>query len=171
FFDNAEFEERDLTPEEWVRNGSHAVMPFYHGGEWRWANCTVLGYDAASGRFSVRRRSDGSVKEVRRFHLLFDAESRVQWERRRAAAGAAREEAKRRLRLDHYISRQPMEAVRPVQAATLRGMHERVADGLPLDVSFPGLAAPLAPLLRELTREVIRGHARCMKKAILFHKV
>jgi hypothetical protein len=57
------------------------------------------------------------------------------------------------------------------QGSTLRGIHERVADGLPLDVPFPDQGSHLGSVLRGLTKEVIQQHARCMKRAILYHKL
>lgn len=70
-------------------------------------------------------------------NILFSSEDRDTWEKRRAAAQTAREEAKQRLRYDFYIRKQPADDFRPVQQSTLNGIHEKIAEGLPTDIDFP----------------------------------
>jgi hypothetical protein len=116
-FDSAEAEARDRTPLQWLLSGSGAMVPFYSEGEWRWARCSVVNYLTDAQRFVVRLHADGREKHVKRFNLLFDAESRAEWEERRSAAESAREAAKARLRFDHYVAQQPMEELRAVQVS------------------------------------------------------
>lgn len=147
------------------------MAPFYVGDEWQWRRCSVLSYDSTTSKYRVKFTPTGLEKEVKRFNLLFDAENRDAWQSCREAAKASREDAKNRLRFDYFVSQQPMEEVRAVQGSTIRGIHEKVADGLPLDVAFPQQGTQLGNLLRGLTKEVIQQHTRSMKKSILFYKL
>lgn len=155
----------------WLAPGNHAMAPFYVGEEWQWRRCSVLSFDPNSNKYRVKFVPNGLEKEVKRFNLLFDAESRESWQSCRDAAKESREAAKKRLRFDYFVSQQPMEEVRAVQGSTIRGIHEKVADGLPLDVAFPQQGTNLGNLLRDLTKQVIQQHTRSMKKSILFYKL
>lgn len=147
------------------------MAPFYVGDEWQWRRCSVLSFDQRSNKYRVKFVLNGLEKEVKRFNLLFDAESRETWQSCRDAAKTSRAAAKQRLRFDYFVSQQPMEEVRAVQGSTIRRIHEKVADGLPLDVTFPQQGTKLGNLLRDLTKEVIQQHTRSMKKSILFYKL
>lgn len=147
------------------------MAPFYVGDEWQWRRCSVLSFDSSTNKYRVKFLPNGLEKEVKRFNLLFDAENRDSWESCRDAAKSSREDAKKRLRFDYFVSQQPMEEVRAVQGSTIRGIHEKVADGLPLDVAFPQQGTKLGNLLRDLTKQVIQQHTRSMKKSILFYKL
>lgn len=147
------------------------MAPYYVGEEWQWKRCSILSFDPGTSKYRVKFVPDGLEKEVKRFNLLFDAESRDAWQSCRDAAKEAREEAKTRLRFDYFVSQQSMEEVRAVQGSTIRGIHEKVADGLPLDVPFPQQGTSLGNLLRALTKEVIQQHTRSMKKSIMFYKL
>lgn len=147
------------------------MAPFYTGEEWQWRRCSVLSFDSDTKKYHIKFVPDGPEKDVKRFNLLFDAESRDRWQCCRDAAVVSREAAKIRLRFDYFVSQQPMEEVRALQGTTIKGIHEKVADSLPLDVAFPRHGTKLGILLRELTKEVIQQHTRSMKKSILFHKL
>lgn len=155
----------------WVNSGCEAMAPFYIGEEWQWRRCSVLSFDRQINKYRVKFELNGLEKEVKRFNLLFDAESRETWQSCRDAAKASRAAAKQRLRFDYFVSQQSMEEVRAVQGSTIRSIHEKVADGLPLDVTFPQQGTKLGDLLRGLTKEVIQQHTRSMKKSILFYKL
>ena len=101
------------------------------------------------------------AKQLRRLNLLFAEEDAALWKQRRDAAYAKMATAKQQLRFDFFIAQQPIDEVRPVQQTTLRGVHEKVADGLPEAVPFPEKATPAGKLLRALTSDVIqvRSHA------------
>lgn len=131
----------------------------------------MLSFDSTTNKYRVKFLPNGLEKEVKRFNLLFDAENRDAWQSCRDAAKSSREDAKKRLRFDYFVSQQPMEEVRAVQGSTIRGIHEKVADGLPLDVAFPQQGTKLGNLLRDLTKQVIQQHTRSMKKSILFYKL
>lgn len=147
------------------------MAPCYLGNEWQWKHCTVLSFDSGINKYHIRFSHNGQEKSVKRFNLLFDAESKKLWLFRRARAKEEREAAKRRLRFDYFLSKQPMQEVRAVQGSTIRGIHEKVADGLPLDVTFPQQGTPLGHIVRDLTKQVIQQHTRSMKKSILFYKL
>ena len=170
-FDCAEDTDQRGTQTSWLASGTRATAPFYEGEEWQWRRCSVLSFDPLSNKYGIKFLQSGLEKEVKRFNLLFDGESRDAWQRRRRAAEESREAAKKRLRFDYFVSQQPMEEVRAVQGSTIRGIHEQVADGLPLDVAFPQQGTELGSLLRDLTKQVIQQHTRSMKKSILFYKI
>ncbi|CAM9175434.1 unnamed protein product [Chrysoparadoxa australica] len=169
-FDCMENRATEKTPAEWIAEGCGGSAPFYEGGEWKWARCLVKSFDDKSQSYVVEFVGrNAPQKNVKRLNLLFASESKELWEERRREAEKARNAAKQRLRLDYFTSQLPITSVRPVQSSTLRGIHEKVADGLPLDVPFPEQATPLGELLRDLTKEVIQSHARAMKQAMLHH--
>lgn len=150
---------------------SNAMAPFYAEEEWQWRRCCVLSFCSSNNKYRVKFLVNGLEKDVKRSNLLFDDESRDTWQTCRDAASAAREDAKRRLRFDYFVSQQPMAEVRAVQGSTIRRIHARVADGLPLDVAFPQPRTKLGNLLRKLTKEIIQQHTRSMRKSTLFHKL
>lgn len=131
----------------------------------------MLHYHQNTGTYRIKFLPDGPEKYVRRFNLIFDGENHEFWKGQRNAATQARQAAKQRLRFDYFVSQQPMGEVRAIQGSTIRSIHEKVADGLPLDVSFPQTISKAGGLLRESTREVIQQHTRSIKKAIVFHKL
>lgn len=147
------------------------MAPYFLGNEWQWKHCSVLSFDTTTNKYYIRFSHNGQEKSVKRFNLLFDAESRELWQLRRARAREEREAAKRRLRFDYFLSQQPMEEVRAVQGSTIGGIHEKVADGLPLDVTFPQQGTPLGHIVRDLTKQAIQQHTRSMKKSILLYKL
>ena len=155
----------------WLATGSEAMAPYLLDDKWQWIHCSVLSFDTSTNKYRVRFSHNGLEKSVKRFNLLFDAESRETWQTCRANAKEAREAAKRRLRFDYFVSQQPMEEVRAVQGSTIRRIHEKVVDGLPLDVKFPSQGTPMGDLVRDLTKQVIQQHTRSTKKSILFYKL
>lgn len=62
------------------------------------------------------------------------------WRRRREAASQLRESVKEQLRLSHFVSVQPSECIMPISRKTLRGIYEKIADGLPRTTQFPAQA-------------------------------
>ncbi|CAM9362495.1 unnamed protein product [Pylaiella littoralis] len=170
-FDGVEDTDEHGVRKSWIESGSDAMAPFYVGDEWQWRRCSVLSFDSTTNKYRVKFLHNGLEKEVKRFNLLFDAENRDAWQSCRDAAKSSREDAKKRLRFDYFVSQQRMEEVRAVQGSTIRGIHEKVADGLPLDVEFPQQGTKLGNLLRDLTKQVIQHHTRSMKKSILFYKL
>lgn len=170
-FDGVDDADAPGVPTSWLDSGSGAMAPFYVDNEWQWKRCSVLSFESSTNRYRVKFVPNGLEKEVKRFNLLFDAENRDAWQSCRDAAKTSREDAKKRLRFDYFVSQQPMEEVRAVQGSTIRGIHEKVADGLPLDVAFPQQGTELGNLLRDLTKQVIQQHTRSMKKSILFYKL
>ena len=143
-------------------------MPYFIKGGWKWRRCVVHSYDAETKLFTVKLGL--KQKQVRRLNILFDDENKGAWEARRRAAHEAREEAKQRLRFDYYIRKQEMDEFRPIQKSTLRGIHEKIADGLPNGVDFPEQGTAGGTLLRTLTKDVVQGYTRTMKQAISAHK-
>lgn len=67
------------------------------------------------------------------------------WRRRREAASQLRESVKEQLRLSHFVSVQPSECIMPISRKTLRGIYEKIADGLPRTTQFPAQARHLPP--------------------------
>eukprot|EP01032_Pedospumella_encystans_P028549 gene28549-32244_t len=103
-FDNIELQALDKTPEEWVASGSMAQTPYYHAGEWIWRPVVVDGYDEATKQYVVHFHPMGITKKVMRLKLMFDMEDQEKFMERRNRAENAREEAKRIMRLDYFIS-------------------------------------------------------------------
>ena len=100
------------------------------------------------------------IKLVSRLNLRFQAEDEKAWFRRRDCAHAAREAVKQQLRLDYFVAEQPATAVRAIQQSTLRGIHGKINDGLPVGpgrMTFPEPGTPGGALLRALTADVILG--------------
>lgn len=170
-FDNVEDIDGLGVESAWFSTGSEAMAPFYVHDEWQWRRCSLLFFDTDTNKYRVKFLPNGPEKDIKRFNLLFDSESREEWQSRRDAAKQSRQAAKQRLRFDYFVSQQNMEEVRAVQGSTIRGIHEKVANGLPLDVSFPQQGTNLGILLCDLTKEAIQHHTRCMKKSILFYKL
>jgi len=171
-FDSLEYQnERDKTPQEWLASKSEASVPYFLEGKWRWRRCRVLAYDAQTAKFTVQFLPQGRVKDVKRLNLQFDREDKVLWEKRRQFAYEEREKTKSYLRFDHFVANQPNESVRAVQKAWLRGIHERVADGLPPNAPFPDQHTRAGVMLRKLTADAIQDYTRVMKKAVLHYQL
>lgn len=156
---------------KWLTPGSEALAPFYANEEWEWRPCTVLNFNPDTKMYRIIFGPDGPEKDVKRSNLLSVAECRETWQCRRTAAHESRCAAKQRLRFDFAVSQQPMDEVRAIQGSTIGQIHQKVADGLPMDMAFPEGMSKSGYLLRELTKEVIQQHTRSMKKSIFFHKV
>ena len=90
---------------------------------------------------------------------------------RKRIAEEARDEAKRVLRLDHYVLQQPREQIQPIRQVNIRRIHERVVDGLPQSLPYPAQDTPLGNLLRTLTGDVILFYARTMNRLDQEHNV
>jgi len=76
-FDNVEFADKDLSPQQWLATGSGGKSPYFHNGTWVWRTVEVLGYDAATHEYVVKFVPDGIEKKVRRLNLQFDKEDAV----------------------------------------------------------------------------------------------
>jgi len=166
-FDSVEFETR--TPQEWIETGSKASSPFWTNGVWQWVSCTVLSYDSATQLYKVKYDKYGKTKDVSRIHLRFGLEEQPTFDARIKYARSGRENAKSRLRFDHYVLQQPNKDVKPMQPATLQGIHDKVILGLPPAMQTIREGTSQGNLLRALTTDVIQNYTHCMKKAVLFH--
>jgi dynein heavy chain len=170
-FDNIELQALDKSPEEWLASNSMAQTPYYHAGEWIWRPVIVRGYDQATKRYEVQFHPMGIIKHVNRLKLMFDQEDHVKFMERRNLAEQAREEAKRIMRLDFFISKQPKESVRIIRKESIKKIHNRVVDGLASSVPFPEKDTPLGKVLKNLTGEIIHFYTHTMKKTVLFAKL
>ena len=170
-FDNIELEALDKSPEEWLQCGSFAQTPYYHSGEWIWRPVIVDGYDADTKQFLIHFTPNGLSKRVRRLNLQFDQEDIPKFRMRCEMAESARNEAKRIMRLDFFISKQPRELIRIIRKESISKIHERVVDGLPASLPFPEQDTPLGKVLRSLTGEIIHFYTHTMKKAVLYAKL
>ena len=168
-FDSLEYERRTARPRTGSRRAAARRCP--SSARAPGSGARARSWNAATERFSVAVEGTGVEKEVRRLNIRFDDEDGARWERRRATAMERRELVKQHIRLQHYVSKQPNEEVRPIQQSTLRGVHEKVADGLPADVPFPEAGTSGGVLLRTLTSDVIHAFTRTIKRAIVFHKL
>jgi len=170
-FDNIELESLDKSAEEWFASGSGAKTPFYHLNTWIWRPVHVLGVDPSQNEFLVQYKPDGIKKTVHRLNLLFDSENEDLFMERRRIAEEARTEAKKIMRLDHFITQFPKEAIRVIRQQRIRSIHERVILGLPSSVPFPDEGTPLGQLLRNLTGDIIHWYTRTMKKTVLLARM
>ena len=170
-FDNVEFAEKDLSPKQWIKSGSAGKSPYFHNGTWIWHAVEVLGYDEETSEYTVKFVPDGMEKKVRRLNLHFDQEDPVIFKERKRIAEEARDEAKRIMRLDHFINQQPKNLVQPIRQVNIRRMHDRIIGGLPSSVPAPTPDSPLGHLLRNLTGELILFYARTMRRTVLFAKM
>ncbi|RYG70357.1 hypothetical protein EON64_00405, partial [archaeon] len=170
-FDNVELEAADRSPQEWVRTGSNAQAPYYHCGEWIWRPVQVKQYDEASKEFVVTFLPNGITKQVQRLNLQFDQEDATKFKRRRALAEAAREEAKKIMRLDFFVEQQANHEIRIIRKESIKQIHERIIDGLSASVPFPDPATRIGKVLRQLTADIIHFYSRTMKRTVLNAKL
>lgn len=170
-FDSLEYEESDKSPTEWLATSSKGSSPFFHMNKWIWRPVQVLSHDPVSKEFQVKFLPDGISKSVHRLNLRFDAEDAKRFEDRRDIADKARKEAKQIMRLDHFINQQSKDDIRPIGSDSLRRIHERIMDGLPVEIPFPEPGTRLGNLLRTLTAELIYFYSRTMKKIVLYSKL
>ena len=170
-FDNVEFADKDLSPQQWIRSGSGGKSPYFHNGVWMWHTVEVLGYDADTNEYMIKFVPDGIEKKVRRLNLQFDQEDPVIFKERKRIAEEAREEAKRIIRLDHFIAQQPKELVQPIRQANVRRIHDKVVHGLAPSVPLPEAGTALGQLLHMLVGDMILFYARTMRRAVLFAKM
>ena len=95
----------------------------------------VIGHNAATNQYTVHFLPDGITKSVHRLNLQFDIEDESKFNERRRVATLARNEAKEQMRLDHYVDRQPRDAIRPINKDSIRRIHTKVVEGLSVTVS------------------------------------
>jgi dynein heavy chain len=167
-FDNLEYESLDRSPEEWMMASRRGTIPFYDSGSWTWRSVQVLGYNTDTNEYHVQFSPDGAKKFVGRLNLRFDEEEESAFTARRNFAKSAREEAKKVLRLDHFIGQQPKEAIRAIRQTSLHKIHERIIEGLPASIPFPEQGSPLGSLLSNLTKQLILFYSRAMKTTVVF---
>eukprot|EP01035_Chromulina_nebulosa_P018662 gene18662-24408_t len=160
-FDNLEYEMNDKPPSEWIATGCNATSPFYRDGNWIWRQCKVLSYDDTTQLFQIKFLPDGLEKHVKRLNIKFDLENSLSFDERRNSAEEFRNEAKSVMRLDYFITQQPNYLIHPIRKDTIKSIHEKVIDGLPLYLPFPEQGTPLGLVLRNLTADVIQ----CIEKA------
>jgi dynein heavy chain len=170
-FDNVELEAMDKTPDEWISSGSTAQTPYYHGGEWIWRPVAVKRYDDVTNEFEVHFLPNGIFKKVKRLNLQFDHEDAEKFHERRRLAEKARSEAKEILRLDFFVEQQPNHEIRIINKNSIKKIHARIVDGLPLSVPFPEPDTRIGRLLRRLTADIIRFYSRTMKRTVLHAKL
>jgi dynein heavy chain len=167
-FDNLEYEALDLSPLQWLRKSRKGSTPFYQMGEWIWKQVIIHEFDIKTSEYVIQFYPDGATKNISRLNLRFEEEDEVNFNARREFALNAREEAKKILRLDHFINQQPNESIRAIRQNSLRKIHERTIDGLAISIPFPEQGSPLGDLLSKLTKELIRWYSHTMKKTVLF---
>ena len=196
-FDNASLDPK--TPEEWVETGSAAKSPYFVSAKigWQWKPCKVLRYDRTQdkddqqwrvvsageqvdGRYEIQFRGQSKPKMVKRINLCFDQEDQACFHKRIEAAEASREDAKARLRYDFYIDGQETSQLRPMQPQTLKGIHEKMIDGLipttrqlledeqvrSANWEDGDVPLVLSALFQELVKNVIDSYTRAMKKEV-----
>eukprot|EP00741_Cyanophora_paradoxa_P007767 tig00001206_g7515.t1 len=109
-FDNAEYETK--SPEEWIEEGramggTPAMSRFYNAaGQYEWAACDVVDYNAEEDTYLIRWRDGGRLKPVKRLNLVFDGEDPERWKRRRQEAQRLRKEASAAVRYGQYVEEQ-----------------------------------------------------------------
>ena len=170
-FDNVELEALDRSPTEWIKSGSTASTPFYHAGEWIWRPVAVKRYDAEKGEFEVHFLPNGILKKVKRLNLQFDLEDAEKFNERRKLAEKSRSEAKEIMRLDFFVEQQPNHEIRIISKNSIKKIHSRIVDGLPLSVPFPEPDSRIGRLLRRLTADIIKFYSRTMKRTVLHAKL
>lgn len=170
-FDNVEMEDTDKSPEEWLAGQSTAMTPFYHDGEWIWRPVVVVGYDKATKNYEVHFQPNGMVKYVKRLNLQFDTEDAELFALRKAMAEEARNEAKQIMRLDFFVEQQPHHEIRIMGKKSIKKIHERVIDGLPITFPFPEPDSRVGRLLKSLTGDIIHFYSRTMKRTVLNAKL
>ena len=117
------------------------------GGTWRWRKAKIVSYDAELRQFKVKMGQ--KERMAHRLNIRFAEEDEKAWNDRRNSAHAMRENVKRNLRLDYFVSEQPASTVRAIAQTTLRGACARQRRFL-----CPCLSAARdsnGPLLRTLT--------------------
>jgi len=164
-FDSLEYEALDKSPAFWLSTGCDARTPFFHNGTWIWRPSKVLGYDDSERKYLVKFLPDGAEKLIQRLNLLFDLESEDLFHARRKEAENLRTEAKRIMRLDHFVAQQSSAEIRAIRKESIRKIHERTMDGLASNVPFPEPGTQLGYVLRSLTAETIQWYGRVMKLA------
>ena len=170
-FDNLEFEERDRTPQQWLDSGSGGKAPYYHNGNWIFKPVLILGYNQPTNQYEVKYLPDGITKLVHRLNLQFDLEPEELFKERHRVAEEARSEAKAIMRLDYFITQQANEEIRAITKETIRDIHEKIIDGLPVYIPFPEQGTPLGLLLRNLTADIIQWYTRTVKRTVLMSKM
>jgi dynein heavy chain len=170
-FDNVELEALDKTPEQWLATLSTGTTPFYHSGEWIWRPVAVKKYDPVTDEYEVHFLPNGITKRVKRLNLQFDLEDQGKFKSRREMAEDARNEAKQTMRLDFFIEKQPTSEIRIISKKSIRKIHERVIDGLPIAIPFPEADTRVGKVLRNLTGDIIHFYTRTMKRTVLYAKL
>eukprot|EP00599_Poterioochromonas_sp_BG-1_P008225 CAMPEP_0173135378 /NCGR_PEP_ID=MMETSP1105-20130129/1860_1 /TAXON_ID=2985 /ORGANISM="Ochromonas sp., Strain BG-1" /LENGTH=4194 /DNA_ID=CAMNT_0014047373 /DNA_START=78 /DNA_END=12662 /DNA_ORIENTATION=- len=170
-FDNVELEALDRTPEEWVATNSTASTPYYHSGEWIWRPVAVKGFDPIAKEYNVHFLPNGIMKKVKRLNLQFDIENADKFKARRNMAESARTEAKQIMRLDFFVEQQPTNEIRIISKKSIHKIHERIIDGLPINIPFPDPDTRVGKVLRNLTGDIIHFYTRTMKRTVLYAKL
>jgi dynein heavy chain, axonemal len=170
-FDDVELEMLDRTPLEWLQSASMAQAPFYHAGEWIWRPVAVKRYDPETQEFDVHFMPNGIMKKVKRLNLQFDQEDPEIFRERRHVAEQARNEAKEIMRMDFFIEQQSNHEIRIISKNSVKKIHARIIDGLPLSIPFPEPDSRIGKLLRRLTADTIKFYTRTMKRTVLYTKL
>lgn len=170
-FDDVELEELDKSPEEWLKSGSTASTPYYHNGEWIWRPVAVKSYNPSSQEFEVHFLPNGITKFVKRLNLQFDLEDAAKFKNRREIAESNRNEAKRIMRMDFFVDIQQTNEIKIISKSSIKKIHERIIDGLPLSIPFPEPDSRIGKTLRKLTADIIHFYTRNMKRTVLRAKL
>ena len=170
-FDDLDYSANDKSPEEWLKICNSGSTPFFIDGKWHWREVTILAYNSLSRKYTIKFGDDGITKEVSRLNLRFDAENAAEFDKRRAIAESGRSEAKQLMRFDHFVLAQSKDLIRAIGKDGIRKIHERVIDGLPVDIPFPDQGTPLGYLLRNCTAELIQWYSLIMKKIVVYSQI
>lgn len=101
-FDNPEFEpippEQLILQEDGQPGAAARSRYFTQDGQFTWAPCSVMAYDAHDNLFTIRWAESGVEKRVKRLNVIFDSEDAARFELRVASARARAAEAEDALR-------------------------------------------------------------------------
>jgi len=164
-FDDTEFER--LTPAEWLKlgaadGGTPAVSKYYEGGELVWAPCRVIGYDDASGEYTVQWDATNKTKTVKRLNLRFEAENPELFEVRAKAAVDRRARQYDSCRMQRYVDEVDQQPVRPPSEDRVSHILRCVAAQVPVEH---------LPVLEECVEEMNTEYRRAVKHATIKYEM
>ena len=135
---------------------------FTQHGEFAWAPCRVLSYDAEARLFEIAWTADlGVKKRVKRLNLVFDAESKGAFRTRLANATTLRDAHEARLRYFSLVERMTFDG--DVDAVLTPEWVDRVCEKSGRGVVRKRLKASLEAVVDEIRRE----YARSIKRSVL----
>ena len=135
---------------------------FTQHGEFAWAPCRVLSYDAEARLFEIAWTADlGVKKRVKRLNLVFDAESKGAFRTRLANATTLRDAHEARLRYFSLVERMTFDG--DVDAVLTPEWVDRVCEKSGRGVVRKRPKASLEAVVDEIRRE----YARSIKRSVL----